>query len=54
MAQHHTKIREDLSNSKSLLFNVKKLLKDNVDLTPKLRGGKKRRVSFHAAEPVLR
>jgi hypothetical protein len=43
MAQHHTKFREDLSNSKNLLFNVKKLLKESKDLSPKLQGGKKRR-----------
>ncbi len=32
--QHHTKISEDLSISRSLVFKVKKLLDDDWDLTP--------------------
>ncbi len=40
VGQHHTKICKELSNSKNLVFNVKKLLNDDVDLTPWLRGGR--------------
>jgi hypothetical protein len=32
VGQQYTKISEDLSNSKNMVFNVKKLLNDGVDL----------------------
>jgi hypothetical protein len=39
--QHHMNICKDLSNTKKLVFNVKKLLNEGVDVTAQLRGGKK-------------
>jgi hypothetical protein len=41
MGQEPTKIGEDLCNSKNLVFNVKQLLNNGVDLMPWLRGRKK-------------
>jgi hypothetical protein len=40
--QQHGKIWKNLSNSKGMVFNVKKLLNYDMDLMPQQRGGKKR------------
>jgi hypothetical protein len=42
VGQHHTKICENLSNSKNLVFSVIKLLNESLDLMLWLSGRKKR------------
>jgi hypothetical protein len=48
------KIFEDLSNSKNMVFNVKKLLNDGVGLTLHRKGGKNQRWNEQADLADLR